>query len=131
MSLAGTIKQTIATAHGVVSSLEETVKHEAWIGQDGMGSAQYGAPVNRLALVEQALQSRRLADGRIVEVQAKLTILEEVAANGAADRTEPVDPRDRFTLADGSTGPVLDVKGLRNPESATPFLLEIYLGVER
>jgi hypothetical protein len=128
VSLAGVVKSGVRTVQRVTGSLQEQVTHRAWIGQDGFGAESWGEPVGRLALVEQRVHMRRLSDGRLVEVRAKLTLLEEVEPNGAPDRIEPVDLRDRFTLADGTTGPVLDVQGLRNPEDGQPYLLEVYLG---
>lgn len=128
MSLAGVVKAGVKTVQSVTASLQEEVVHTAWVGQDGFGAPYWGEPVSRAALVEQKVHMRRLSDGRLVEVRAKLTLLQPVEPNGAAERVEPVDLRDRFALADGTSGPVVDVQGLRNPEDGQPFLLEVYLG---
>lgn len=131
MSLADVVRNAVATVNTVVKDLQEDVLHEAWISQGGFGNATYAAAVVRKALVDQKLHQRRLSDGRIVEVKAHLTFLEVVPPNGAADRTEPIDTKDRITLADGTTGPIVDVQGLRDPGAGRPFLLEVFMGVER
>ena len=59
---------------------------------------------------------------------AKVTILQPITANGTSGRTEPVDPRDKVTLPDGTVGPILDVAGLVNPDTGYPYMFEIWLG---
>jgi hypothetical protein len=129
MSLAGTVRSAVATADKVVKALEEEVTHEAWISADMFGKNTYAAPALRKALVEQKIQERRLSDGRIVKTSAKLTFLEVIPANGTAGRIEPIDPRDRITLKDGTTGPILSDSGFRDPEKSRPYLVEILLGL--
>lgn len=129
MSLAGTVRSAVATADKVVKSLEEEVVHVAWIGQDHFGKEKYAAPVSRKALVEQGIKDRRLGDGRIVTTRAKLTFLEIVEPNGANGRVGAIDPRDKISLADGTSGPILDIGGLRDPEMLRPYLYEVLLGL--
>lgn len=117
----------MAVADSVTKPIQEEVTHRTWTGQDFMGAATY-VDVTRRAVVEQKLHQRGLSDGRMVQVQAKLTFVEEVAANGAEDRVEPIDQRDFFVLKDGSMGPVVNVEGVRDPGAARPFVLEVYLG---
>lgn len=129
MGLNDTIQSGVATIHGVTSDLQENVKHEAWVSnRDQLGSPKYAAPVYRKALVEQFLREIRLSDGRYVSVKAKLTFLEVITPNGAKDRVEPVDIRDRITLGDGTTGPIVEVKGLRNPGTDYAYLYEVFMG---
>ena len=130
MSLADTIKAAVSTANHTTASLQETVTHKVWTGQTGFGAPQFSI-VPRKALVEQRLHQRRMSDGRLVECRAKLTILETIVPVAAVGRVNPVDSRDEFTLADGTTGIVVDVEGLRNPDESTPYLVEIYLGAMR
>ncbi len=129
MSLAGTIRSAVATADKVTKSLQENVAHRAWVSADMMGKMTFDPPISRKAIVEQAIKERRLPDGRLVMTSAKITFLEVILPNGAAKRQEPVDPRDRITLADGTSGPILNITGLRDPEKSRPYLLEIWLGL--
>lgn len=127
MALSSIIRKGVALANKQTASLQEPVQHVAWTGQTYMG-APSTATTERKALVEQKLHQRKLSDGTMVTVKATLTFLEEVPAHGAAGRVEPIDPRDTFILADGSSGPVVDVEGLRDPGAARPFLLQVFMG---
>jgi len=51
-----------------------------------------------------------------------------IPPNGAADRGEPIDPKDVFILADGTSGPILDTEGPRDPGKARPFFIQVFLG---
>jgi hypothetical protein len=127
MALDTTIKSAVAVAASVTRDLQDIVQHHTWVSQDGLGAATYRI-VPRRALVEHKVQLRKLSDGRLVPVKSKLTLLEEVSANGAPGRNEPVDPRDKFVLSDGSSGTIVDVSGLINPGQGRPFLVEVFLG---
>ena len=129
MSLAGTVRSAVATADKVSKSLQEEVVHSAWIGQDMFGKAEFATSVYRKAMVEQGIKDRRLGDGRIVTTRAKITFLETVEPNGAEGRVGAIDPRDKISLADGTSGPILDVGGLRDPEMLRPYLYEVLLGL--
>lgn len=134
MALDGVVRSVVKVAHGVTVSLQETVQHHAWVGQDGFGAPSgpaqdgYDFPVPLKAMVEQKLQLRQLGDGRLVKVKAKLTFLKVIVPNGAAGRDEPIDMRDKLVLADGTTGPILSDEGLRDPGKGRPFLIELWLG---
>ncbi len=128
MSLASVAKKLIAVADKLSKSFQDDVSHVTWTGQDGMG-APTTVTVIRKALVEQKLQQVKLDDGRFVTVHTKLSFLTPITANGAANRIEPVDPKDKFILSDGSSGATYTAdSGLRNPEAAAPFINVVYLG---
>ncbi len=131
MSLAGTVRSAVATADKIVKSLEENVSHQAWTGTGGdlFGKSGFATAVTRKAIVEQVIKERRLPDGRTVLTSAKLTFLAVIPPNGTAGRQEPIDPRDKLTLADGTTGPILNITGLRDPEKSRPYLVEVWLGL--
>ncbi len=130
MALDSIVRKLVGVADTVFRSLEEEVQHYAWTGQDGFGAADdFEVPTAPKALVEQAIRMHQLGDGRLVKTKAKLTFLEVIPPNGAKGRDEPIDSRDKFVLADGTTGPILDIKGLRDPGKGRPFLLEVWLGV--
>lgn len=131
MALNDVIQNAVATAHSITQSLQEDVSFYAWKGQDGYGTEEWADLQTVKALVEQEDQMRQLGDGRLVKVRTKLTLLSlpaNTTPNSGKARVNPVDPRDKFVMADGSTGPILNVVGLRNPGTAKPYLLEIWLG---
>jgi len=122
------VRDGIALADELTATLQATVQHEAWTGQSGYGDATYAAAVDHLALVSKRVRERRRADGSIVVTMAKVTFLRPVEANGTAGRQEPVDPRDRITLPDGSTGPIVDAAGLVDPDTGAPYQTSVWLG---
>lgn len=136
MALDATVRSVVKVAYGVTKSLQETVQHYAWTSQDGFGAPNnpatpegYAAAVPLKAIVVQKLQLKHMGDGRQVAVKATLTFLQVIAPNGAAGRDEPIDPRDKLVLADGTTGPILRAEGMRDPGKGRPFLLEVWLGM--
>lgn len=129
MALDTLIRRGVATADRLTASLQPEVTHEAWTGQSVSGAATYAAGVNRSALIEQKQRLHRAGNGREVVTKAKITILRPVAPNGAAGRTEPIDARDRFTLPDGSTGPIVDIEGFTDAGTGLPYFAEVWLGL--
>lgn len=121
------VRKVVGVAHKTTKSLQEDVTHVTWTGQDGFGDPLPPVNVTRLMLVEQKLEKHHMADGRTIEISAKLASLLPILPNGAAGRIEPVDPRDEFILADGSRGKAVAVEGLRK---GTPYVSTIYLGVD-
>jgi hypothetical protein len=128
MALDALIRSAVATANRATASLQATVTHEAWIASDSFGAPVFATAVQRQALVEYRQQLRRANDGQEVMQRARVTFVEPVSANGAADRREPIDPRDRIVLPDGTTGPILDVAGMADPSTGAPYALEVALG---
>jgi hypothetical protein len=128
MDLSGLVRGAAAIARSVTDSLQVTITHEAWIGNDAYGAPLFATAVARAALSEQKQVLRRTANGENVLSRTKLTFLDPISGNGADGRREPFDPRDRITLPDGTTGPILDVSGLADPTTSYPYMYEVYLG---
>jgi len=128
MGLGDLVRSGLQIADQVTQDLQPEVLHEAWIGQDGYGNAAYAAAVARPAIVEQRLHQRVTSSGRLVLVQAYVAFIRPIPPNGAAGRKEPVDPRDRLTLPDGSTGPIVDQSGLVDASTTRPFYAEVWIG---
>jgi hypothetical protein len=127
MGLASIIANGIAKADRITADLQPNVLHEAWTGQDEFGTATYAAGVNRAAIVEK--KTKLVTNNAGIEVKAEtlISIIRPVLANGAAGRQEPIDPRDRFTLPDGSTGPVMAIEGLIDRTTGAPFYSQVWL----
>lgn len=128
MALDDIIRGAVATAHNLTTSLQPTVTHYAWIGQDAFGAKSYAPPVILPALVEQRLREHKTGSGTTVMTRAKVSFLKIVPPNGAAGRTEPIDPKDKIVLPDGTSGPIVDVEGLIDPDSLCPYLPEVWIG---
>jgi hypothetical protein len=71
---------------------------------------------------------RRMANGQEVMQRATVTFIGPVTANGAVDRQEPIDPRDKITLPDGSTGSILSIEGVADPSTSYPYMFVVALG---
>ena len=128
MALDTILRSGIATIKKVTDSLQPYVTHKAWKGQDGYGAPIYNSPVQRKAIVEKKVQMRRTESGELVLTTATVMFIEPVPPLGAADRSEPVDPRDVIILPDGSTGAIVNVSGFVDRVTGRPFYSEIWLG---
>lgn len=118
MSIADILRSAVATANGVTSSLQSSVSHAAYSGLDSYGAPTYGTPVTRSAIVDSTRRLYRTRDGRELLQRAAITFLVPIA----------LDPRDRITLQDGTTGPILDTSGTVDPATGQPYAVEVILG---
>jgi len=128
MGFADLIRGGVALANDLTGDLQVTVQHFAWISQNGDGEEQYASPVSRQALVDRTRKEKYTGAGRLVMSLATVTFLEPFADNGAATRTEPVDPRDKIVLSDGATAPIVEIKGFEDSGTNRPFFNEVTLG---
>jgi hypothetical protein len=129
MSLADIVKAGVAIADSQTQSLQVPVTFEAWIGDDEVYSRpQYAAPVTMMALVEMKQRLIRLPNEEEILQRAMVTFLRPIAPNGAAERREPIDPRDKITLPNGYTGPIKNVEGLETTLPNSPYFVEVTLG---
>ncbi len=128
MGLQGIVAAGIATAKTVTADLQPNVTHAAWTGQSSQGRPTFATGVSIPALVEGSSMAIRQRDGEDAVAHSKLTILQTITANGASNRREPNDPRDKFTLPDGTVARVLKVEGLERKSTTGAFLHEIWLG---
>ncbi len=104
-----------------------TITHEAWTGSDGYGQPSYAAGTSLSAIfVEKA---EMVVNGRGEEVRASgyLQILQPVTANGATGRDEPIDPRDRITLADSEIATIVATGGINDPATNYPYAPKVWL----
>ncbi len=116
LDIVAEIRKGIAKAKSVAGGLRATVTHTPSTGLDRYAPAM-GAPVQRLAIVEDEIRPVRMADGTDRMSAAKLTFLEPVV----------VTEFDTFTLPNGQTWPVLRSKALDDPSGA-PYMTEVWLG---
>lgn len=123
------VRGGVATIKRTTSSLQVDATLEQWNGNSASGARTYATAATYSVLEDRRVRDIRLRTGDIVTSRARVTFLEDVAENGTAGRREPVDPRDRLTLSDGTTGPILDVpSGLVDPDTNRPYLSDVWLG---
>lgn len=129
MGLSNLIRNGVAIANRLTTDLQVSITHYAWIGQGATyGEPLYSTPITRTAIVELKQRMIRIPGGEDIWQKASVTFLEPIAANGAAGRREPIDPRDKIVLPDGYTGPIRDVIGLANNFADSPYMIEVILG---
>lgn len=130
MSLASTIRRAVAVANRATESVKCEITLEPWISHDSAAKPTFDAAVTLKAIVVQGPTKFRTSLGDVIEVRAIVNILESVEANGADDRQEPIDPRDRITLPNGVVGaPILGMPPtLVDPETTAPYLFSVGLG---
>lgn len=128
MGLDRLVRSVVKTADKVTKSLQDVVGYEPWIGDDAFNKPTYGAKSDEKAVVSYVQRMRKTSDGREVMQEATVLFVRPIAANGAAERREPIDPRDRITLPNGMTGPILDVIGVSDPGTRYPYAPKVVLG---
>lgn len=133
MSLADIVRSAVSIAHSVTDTgeLQESITLERWSGQDDAAKPTYATGLSITALVDRKARAVRMGDGVEKVTSSVVTILKPFAALSpvVTGRREPVDERDKVTLADGSVFPILRIDGgLRDPDTGRPFLVQIFLG---
>lgn len=112
-------------------NLQEAITWEAFIGQDGYGKASFATAVPLTAVVDRTAKQIQRGE-HLVPVKATVLILTVVDPNGTVldpPRREPFDPRDRITLMDGLTGPILDAPGsVDDPTTGRGYFAQIMIG---
>lgn len=131
MGIGSLIRKGISIADRItdgVDGVQDEITIYPWIGNTLEGGPNYGTGVPMDAIVNEKEYERRLSTGEEITQRAEITIQRPIAPNGAAERREPVDPRDKIVLPSGYTGPILHVDGLTDPTTHAPFMFIILLG---
>ena len=130
MSLVDVLRAGVATIDKVTGDggIQLNITHEAWTGHDAHGAPTYAAGVTISAIVERKSRLVRLTNGELVTAKAAINIPRAIVSNGATGRHEPIDVRDKITLPDGDSGPILDTQGLYDSATNAPMFHEIFLG---
>jgi len=128
MGLDSIIRNSVSIADSVTKSLQVNVSHYAWTGSGIYGEPTYGPEIVRPAVVEYAQRLRKTGDGQEIMQKASILFIGPITADGAVDRREPIDPRDKIILPNGHTGPILSVEGVVDPSTNSPYTIEVILG---
>jgi hypothetical protein len=132
MALNDVIAKVVAVADKIIKPLQGDVSHYPWIAQNAFGSVSqqtpFGQPIARKAVIEQQSRWRQLPNGNTVSTYAHIIFLTPFEHIDVPNRKNPIDPRDRLILPDGSTGPIVDVDGLHNPGTKSLYFCEVWLG---
>ena len=123
------LRSGVAIVDSLTKGVQVNITHEAWVDQDGHGDPVLANPVTLRAVLDLNRKQQRQDDGTIITIMATVTIVGDVAPNGAAGRLEPIDPRDIITLPDGTTGPIIQTapNSVVDPITGRGFIHEIVL----
>lgn len=131
MALADILRDQVASLSNIVDSFKGEAVLHAWIGQDGAGKDEFAAPIPVRAVISMKKEQRFTSGGSLVLTHATLTVLDTIAdttPNANQQREQPIDPRDKIILPDGSTAPVVDSGGPMDPATSRGFINKIVLG---
>jgi len=129
MSLLTTLRSAVAIADAITKPLQAAVSYERCTSTnvDGYGEKGYAAAVNLVAIVDWSQKPVRTQAGVLTVTRATvdlLNIADVVAATGGAG----IGDDDRFTLPDGTTGPILDLAGFIDAGTGHPISTTVMLG---
>jgi hypothetical protein len=126
------LRSGVKLADKLTAGAQAPIVIEPWQSQNGDGTITYGTGVSYQAVIDTTRKQLRTGSGELLIVTATLTIVGDVlpAAGGPyAGRIEPIDPRDRVTLPDGKTAPILSVpNSVVDPGTDRGLIHEILLG---
>jgi hypothetical protein len=122
------LRMGVGLANTFTKGAQDKITHEAWIGQSISGPL-YAPPISLDCAVDKTIRQMPLgAKGEPITIVATLTFPYDVPPNGTPGRKEPIDPRDRITLADGTTGPIVSSGGYVDPGTHRPLAPIVMLG---
>ncbi|MCR4301802.1 MAG: hypothetical protein NUV51_09345 [Sulfuricaulis sp.] len=127
MSLLDVVRSAVKIADEVTKPLQATVTYERYTGSDGYGTPTYAAAVSLRAIVDYVSKQVRTQEGILTVSRATITLL-DIAAVVAATGGAGIDNNDKFTLPDGDTGPLLDIRGFVDAGTTHPIATEIVIG---
>ena len=129
MALDGLVRKGTKIAKKVTKRLQGNITHAAWTGKDKKSKPTYATATTIPAIIDLGPKPFRTAQGVTITVKAMIYILQPISANGASGRHEPVDPRDKITLPDGTVGaPIQGSGGLLDPTTSYPYFHTVALG---
>ena len=129
MSLLDVLRTGVKIADDVTKPLQATVSFQRYTGSDGYGTPTYAAAVDLKAIVDWKQKQVRTPSGVLSVSRASVMFLDIVALMSATNG-EGVNDSDRIVLPSGDTGPILDMSGFIDADSATgtPVATEVWLG---
>ena len=127
---ADVIRSALETVDTVTDSLQVDITHHPWVDSDGMGTPVFdpAGPFVIKAIAQDRQRLVRRQDGELQMTRTVLTFPRPITPNGAAGRQEPIDPRDKLVLPDGTTGAIIDIVGVVDPVTGKPYISEVWLG---
>ena len=137
MSLLDVVRSGVKVADKVTRPLQANVKYERCLskeagdlfnaGEDGTGTRTFAEPAYLLAVVDYTSRMVRTKEGILTPARSTVTFLNAQAVS-AASKGLGVRTKDRVTLPNGETGPILDIIGFLDPGTLEPVATTVMLG---
>lgn len=120
MALADIIRKGVALARKITDNGEITVPvlHEAWTGDGNYGEPTYAAAATLMAIVAWKQKTVPTMAGTTTVSRAYIAFLFPVV----------IDEKDKLTLPDGTTGPIIDMEGFIDRATGIGYTTEVWLG---
>ncbi|CAB4190501.1 hypothetical protein UFOVP1196_64 [uncultured Caudovirales phage] len=125
MSILDTLRSSVAIANKILNPLQVDsngagiVTYEKWLDTDGAGLHRRLSAVQVPAIVDWDQRHVRSFTGEMVTCRASVTFLDPAVI---------VNVNDKITLPDGSTGPILSMRGPMDAVTGRPLITEVFLG---
>lgn len=127
MSLLNVVRSAVAVANKVTKPLQPKVTYRRFTSGDGEGTKAHGSAVLLDAIVDWTQKSLRTSSGELTVSRASVSLL-DIKQVVAATNGEGIGDNDIFILPDGTTGPILDMKGFIDAGTGHPIATEVFLG---
>lgn len=127
MSLLDLVRLAPKLANKITRPIQPVVMYERYTGSDGSGSKTYAGAVPLHAIEEWKSVQVRTLQGNLTVSRATITLLDIVEVVNATNG-QGVSESDRFTLADGSGGVILDLQGFVDALTGHPIATTVILG---
>lgn len=131
MGLSDLVRNAVALANRLTADLQVEVAHRAWIGDDDTGKPTYATAVSRKAIVRDSARRIMRDGGEEIVAATHIMFLEPIPLRTptVAQRTGALDERDKLTLPDGRTAPIVDTDGgLIDPLTGRTYFHQAWLG---
>lgn len=131
IDIASLLRRAVSTLDEKTESIQATVTHWPFLSvTESGGGVEYGAPVQRKAIVSMKQKNLYREDGTAITVLATISFLDAIETEFGPLRTGPIDNRDKFVLPNGFSGPVVAVlDGVIDPDTGQGFTKTVMLGV--
>lgn len=127
MGFASLVRSMVKVADGLTKDLQSKVWYERYLTSDRYGKKLFAAKVLIDAAVDWKQHQVRTMAGELTTSRTHLTFT-NIEQLRIATGGDGIDDNDKFTLMDGTTGPILDMSGYLDPGTAQPFATEVWLG---
>lgn len=127
MSLLTVLRAGVAIANKVTKPLQSYVMYERQTGESYTGDQTFASPVKLDAIVDYKAVQVRTKAGILTATRSTVTLL-DINQVVAATNGEGIGNNDRFTFADGDSGPLLDIGGFVDAGTGHPIATTVMIG---